>query len=107
MAVEVRHEPLLASKALVDEQVFLIMAHRVAKVNIVYATTVALELMHYGPMEVLVVHGIVGVKGGGIVIEDDTVVGMGCIVGAEVCNERRDFARHLQKCVDWIVSGRE
>ena len=83
------------------------MAHGVAKVNIVYILAMSLKLMDDDPMKVWVVHGIVGAKGGGIVIEDDTVVGMGRIVGAEVCNERRDFARHLQKRVDWIVSGRE
>ena len=99
MAVEIRHEPLLASKALVDEQILFIMAHGVAKVNIVYIPAMSFKLMDDYPMKVLVVHGIVRAKGGGIVIEDDTVVGMGRIVGAKVCNESGNLALefHLER----------
>ena len=43
-------------------------------------------------MKILIVHGIVRAKSGGIIVIDDTVVGMRRIVCAEVCNERRDFA---------------
>ena len=43
-------------------------------------------------MKVLIVHGIVRAKSGDIIVIDDTVVGMGRIVRAEVCNKRRDFA---------------
>ena len=68
------------------------MSHRVAKIHILHTPAVALELMHNYPIKVLIVHGIVRAKSGGIIVIDDTVIGMGRIVSAEVCNERRDFA---------------
>ena len=40
--------------------------------------------MHHYPVKVLVVHGIVRAKSGGIIVIDDTVVGMGRIVHAGV-----------------------
>ena len=67
------------------------MAHRVAEVHVNDLPSVALELMDYHPVEVLVIHGIVRAKSGDIIVIDDTVVGMGRIVRAEVCNKRRDF----------------
>ena len=60
------------------------MAHGVAKIYILHTPAMTFKLMDDHPMKVLVVHGIVGAKGGGIVIEDDTVISMGRIVGAEV-----------------------
>ena len=50
------------------------------------------KFMHNYPMKVLVVYSIVRAKSGSIIVIDDSVVGMGRIVCAEVCNERRDFA---------------
>ena len=92
LAVEVRHKALLPGKTLVDEKVFLIVAHRVAEVHVNDLPSVTLELMYYHPMEVLVVHGIVRAEGSGIVVVDDRLVRMRSIVSAEVGNERRDFA---------------
>lgn len=40
--------------------------------------------MHNYPVKILVVHGIVRAKSGSIIVIDDTVVGMGRIVCAEV-----------------------
>lgn len=68
------------------------MAHGVAKIHILHTPAVAFKLMHNYPVKILVVHGIARAKGGGIIIIDDTVVGMGRIVSAEVCNERRNLA---------------
>ena len=92
LAVEIGHQALLASKSLVDEQVLFIMAHRIAKIHILHTPAMTFKLMHNYPMEVLIVHGIVRAKSCGIIVIDDTVVGMRRIVCAEVCNERRDFA---------------
>ena len=92
LAVEVRHEALLPGKALIDEKILFIMSHRVAEVHVNDLPSVALELMYYHPMEVLVVHGIVRAEGSGIVVVDDRLVRMWCVVGAEVGDERRDFA---------------
>ena len=92
LAVEIRNEPLLASKSLVDEQVLFVLSHGVAKIYILHAPAMPFKLMHNYPMKVLVVHGIVRAKSCGIIVIDDTVVGMRLIVCAEVCNERRDFA---------------
>ena len=95
LAVEVRHKALLLGKTLVDEKVFLIMSHRVAEVHVNDLPSVALELMYYHPVEVLVVHGIVRAEGSGIIVIDDRLVRMWCVVGAEVGDERRDFALEL------------
>ena len=68
------------------------MAHGVAKIYILHTPAVAFKLMHNYPVKVLVVYGIVRAKSGSIIVIDDTVIGMGRIVRAEVCNERRNFA---------------
>ena len=95
LAIEIRHEPLLASKSLIDEQVLFIMAHRIAQIHILHTPAVAFKLMDDHPMKVLVVHGIVRAKSGSIIVIDDTVVGMRRIVCAGVCNERRNLALKL------------
>ena len=95
LAVEVRHKALLPGKALIDEKIFLIVSHRVAEIHVNDLPSVALELMYYHPVEVLVVHGIVRAEGSGIIIVDDRLVRVWCVVGAEVGNERRDFALEL------------
>ena len=83
---------MLPGKTLVDEKVFLIVSHRVAEVHVNDLPAVALELMYYHPVEVLVVHGIVRAEGCGIVVVDDRLVRVWSLVGAEVSDERRDFA---------------
>ena len=69
LTVEERHKALLASETLVDEEVLLIVAHRVAQVHILYLPPVALKLMDDDIAEVLVVHGIVRSESRGIVVE--------------------------------------
>ena len=95
LAVEVRHQALLPGKALVDEKIFLIVSHRVAEVHVNDLPTMTLKLMDYHPVEVLVVHGIVRAESGGIIVVDDRLVRMRGVVGAEVGDERRDFALEL------------
>ena len=95
LAVEVRHKALLPGKALIDEKVFLIMSHRVAEVHVDDLPAVAFKLVDNHPMEVLVVHGIVRAEGGGIIVVDDRLVRMRSVIGAEVGDERRDFALEL------------
>ena len=95
LAVEVRHQALLPGKALVDEKIFLIVSHRVAEVHVNDLPSMTLELMDYHPVEVLVVHGIVRAEGGGIIVVDDRLVWVWCVIGAEVSDERRDFALEL------------
>ncbi len=90
LAVEVRHEALLAGETLVDEEIFLVVAHRVAEVHVLHRPALAFELVDYYPVEVLVVDGIVGAEGGGIVVVDDRVRGVRGVVSAEVGDERRD-----------------
>ena len=95
LAVEVRHQALLPGKTLVDEKVFLIMSHRVAEVHVYDLPTMTLKLMDYHPVEVLVVHCIVRAESCGIVVVDDRLVRVRCVIGAEVGYERRDFALEL------------
>ena len=112
LAVEVRHEALLPGKALIDEKIFLIVSHRVAEVHVNDLPTMALKLMDYHPVEVLVVHGIVRAEGSGIIVVDDRLVRMWSVVGAEVGNERRDFAlefdvkgfEDVQSIVAWLTA---
>ena len=59
LTVEERHEPLLAGEALVDEQVLLIMAHRVTEIDVIDLPSMALKLMNDDIAEVLVIHGVV------------------------------------------------
>ncbi len=59
LAVEVRHEALLAGETLVDEEILFIVAHRVAEVHVLHLPAVSFELVDDYPVEVLVVHGIV------------------------------------------------
>ena len=86
---------MLPGKTLVDEKVFLIMSHRITEVHVNDLSSVALEFMDYHPVEVLVVHSIVRAESGSIIVVDDRLVRMRCVVGAEVGNERRDFALEL------------
>ena len=92
LAVEHRHEPLFAGKTLVDEQVLLIMSHGVAQVDVLDLPAVPLKLVAHHPVEVLFVHGIVAAQGGTVVIIDDYLGLVVCIVAAEVIDERGDLA---------------
>ena len=96
----------LPEKNLIDEQVLFIMSHGVAKIYILHTPTTPFKLMHNYPVKVLIVHGIVRAKSGGIIVIDDTVIGMGRIVRAEVCNERRDFALKfwISRRMQWTSS---
>ena len=58
LTVEVKHQALLTWKSLVDEQVLLIMSHIVAKIHILHAPAMTLELMHNYPMKILVVQAL-------------------------------------------------
>ena len=107
LAVKVRHQSLLPGKTLIDEKVFLIVSHRVAEVHVNDLPSVALELMDYHPVEVLVVHGIVRAEGSGIVVVYDRLVWVWSVVGAEVGDERRDFAfeLHIERFEDVQAVG--
>lgn len=59
LSVEERHEPLLSDERLVDEQIFLIMPHRITEVHVGDLPSVPLKLMNDHIAEVLVVHRIV------------------------------------------------
>ena len=95
LAIEERHQALLTSKALVDEQVLLIMAHRVAQVHILYLPPVPLEFMDDHIAEVLVVHGIVRAEGCGVVVENHRLVLMISVVRAEIIHQGGDFTLEL------------
>ena len=95
LSVEERHEALLTSKALVDEQVLLIVAHRVAQVHILYLPPVALKLMDDHIPEVLVVHGIVRAECRGIVVEDNRLVLMISVVRAEIIDQGGNLTLEL------------
>ena len=102
LTVEERHQALLPSKALVDEQVLLIMAHRVAQVHILYLPPVPLEFMDDHIAEVLVVHGIVASQCRGVVIEHHRLVLVVGIVRAEVIHEcgNLPFKLHIERLQD-------
>ena len=58
-AVEEWHEALFTCEALVDEQVFFIVSHRVSEVHGFATPALPLELVDYNPTEILLVDGIV------------------------------------------------
>ena len=91
LAVEVRHQALLAWKNLGWwASTFHHVAWGCQDIHLAHSNH-AVQTLHNYSVKVLIVHGIVRAKSGGIIVIDDTVVGMGRIVRAEVCNERRDF----------------
>lgn len=59
LAVEEWHQALLAGKALVDEQIFFVVAHRVADIHRPHSPAVTFELVDHDPTEILFVDGIV------------------------------------------------
>ena len=87
LPVKKRHQALLTRKALVDEEVLLVVAHRVAQVHILYLPPVSFKLMDDDIAEVLIVHGIVRAEGRGIVVEDDRLVLMISVVRAEIIDQ--------------------
>ena len=95
LTIEERHEALLPSKALVDEQVLLIVAHRVAQVHILYLPPVALKFMDDDVAEVLVIHGIVRAESRGVVVENNRLVLMICVVRAEIIDQGRNLTLEL------------
>ena len=107
LSVEVRHQALLPGKALVDEKIFLIVSHRVTEIHVNDLPSMTLKLMDYHPMEVLVVYGIVRAESGGIIVVDDRLVRVWSVVGAEVGDERRDFALklHIERFEDVQTVG--
>ena len=83
LAVEVRHEALLAGEALVDEEILFIVAHRVAEIHVNDLPTVTRDLVADHPVVILAVSGIIGAEGGGIV-EVDRIAGMRSAVTASM-----------------------
>jgi len=67
------------------------VAHGVAEIDVDDLPSVPLELMLHHPVEVLVVDGVVATEGCGVIIEDDGVVVVRCIVSAEVIDECRQL----------------
>ena len=95
LTIEERHEALLTSEALIDEQVLLIVAHRVAQVHILYLPPVALKFMDDDVAEVLVIHGIVRAEGRGVVVEDNRLVLMISVVRAEIIDQGGNLTLEL------------
>ena len=95
LSVEERHEALLSCEALVDEKVFLIVAHRVSDVDGFDLPAVTFKFVGDDPTEVLLVDGIVRAEGGSVVIKDHGLVAMLRIVAAEVVDECRYLTLEL------------
>ena len=86
---------MLTCEALVNEQVFFIVAHGVAEVDGLHAPALPLELVDYDPTEILLVDGIVRAESGSVVIKDHGLVAMLRIVAAEVFDECRYITLEL------------
>ena len=95
LAVEERHQPLLAGKALVDEKIFLIMSHGITYVNGFDLPASAFKFVYHDPTEVLLVYGIVRAERGSVVVENHGLVSVLGVVGTEVFDKSRDFALEL------------
>ncbi len=59
LAIKERHETLLPSESLVDEQVLLIVPHRIPEVHVLHLPSMPFKLMDDNPSEILLVHRIV------------------------------------------------
>lgn len=84
LAVEEWHQTLPPGKGLVYEQIFLVVAHRVAEIDGLDRPPVPLKFVHHPPAHILFVDGIVGVERGGVVIVYDGLVAVVLVVFAEV-----------------------
>ena len=76
---------------MIDQEVFLVVPHRVPEIDIDDRPTVPLEFVANHPVKVLVVDGIVGSESRGIVVIDDGLIFVIRIVCAEVVDKSRDF----------------
>ena len=94
-AVKEWHEALLTCEALVDEQVFFIVTHRVSKIDGFRLPAPALKFVDYPPTVILFVDGIVGTEGRSIVIIDHGLVAVRGVIAAEVLDECRYLAVEL------------
>lgn len=71
------------------------MSHRIAEVHVLDAPAVPLELVDNHPTEILVVDGIVAAQGGAVVVENDGLVLVRGVVGAEVGHKFGQLALEL------------
>ena len=95
LAVEERHEALLASEALIYQEIFFVVAHRVAKVHILYLPPVALEFVDYHVAEVLIVNGIVRAESCSVVVENHCFILVVSVISTEVVYQSGDFPLEL------------
>ena len=95
LPVKKRHQALLTRKALIDEQLLLIMAHRVTQVHILHLPPMALKLMDDHIPEVLVVHGIVRAESRSVVVVDNRLVLMISVVRAEIIDQGGNLTLEL------------
>ena len=82
---------MLTCEALIYEQVFFIVSHRVSELHGFNAPTPALKFVDYPPTVILFVDGIVRAEGGCIEVIDHSLVTMLRVITAEVLDECRDF----------------
>ena len=102
---------MLTCEALVDEQVFFIVSHRVSEVHGFHTPPPALKFMDYPPTIILFVDGIVRAESGCIEVIDHGLVAMLRIVAAEVLDECRyltlelDVERfdNIESAVAWLT----
>lgn len=78
---------MFAGKTLVDEKIFLIVPHGIAKIDRLDSPAVAFKLVDDHPPEVLFVDGIVRAESGSIVVIDNSLITMRSVVSAEVGND--------------------
>ena len=95
LAVEERHEVLQALKRIVDEKVFLIVAHGLPQIDVYHAPTALLKLRFDHPMEILGVDGVVRTECRSVVVKDHCFVPMLRVVMAEIGYQFRQLALEL------------
>lgn len=91
LAVEERHKLLLPCESLVDEQVLLIMPHRISEIHVNDRPAMAFKLMDDHPTKVLFVDRIVCPQGRSVIIENHRLILVKSVVLAEVVNESGQF----------------
>ncbi len=74
LAVEERHKALLTCEALIYEQVFFIVSHRVSEVHGFATPPPALKFVDHPPTVILFVDGIVGAESCCVEVEHDGLV---------------------------------
>ena len=93
--IKERHETVLAGKTAVDEQVLLVMPHRMAKIDRFDLPTMGDKLLLDDPLEIVLIDRVVRAERRRVIVEDDLLLAVVLVVLAEIVDEGGYLALEL------------